>query len=318
MIKIMNKIRIILPFFVVCNLSFAILAGTAAADRLESGNYVLYDTINSGGLRMTDGDKVIRDAKGTTVGGVSSGDGIVFIPGLFGLFATGEGGYVQSTAELVDDGLIRKTNIVRKGDDLEITWDYDSGGPYAVNIYFSSGQGTEYEANVYSFTALLPVAVPSGTKKYTFSSAAYDGMNNYYRVVPNPLALGSSDLLDTKNNSITIGKVEIAVPANKFDFVALPFMEDDYLLTDVIGEQLGENGEYYFWDADTQTNPGATYSGGKWSGVAKTLTTTLRLGEGFYVRAKADKQLALVGRFGKLVAPFVRALKPKGNYNLIA
>jgi hypothetical protein len=127
------------------------------------------------------------------------------------------------------------------------------------------------------------------------------------------------DILDGLNNTITVGKVEIAVPANKYDFVALPFSEDGYLLSNIIGEQLGDGGEYYFWDKNSQTNPGASYSSaGGWTGNDKGLLTPQRLGDGFYVRAKSAVPLALVGRFGKLTTPYNKPLVPKNKYNLIA
>jgi|GEM_PF-3164616 len=223
-----------------------------------------------------------------------------------------------SQIALVDSGWIRNTNITREGQDLRLTWDYDPAlGPTVVRIYVLAGAGAEYVAvsTLFGDTA-IPNAVPSGTRQYLQANAAFDGNNYYYRVVPDPLVAGT-DVLDPQNNSITVGKVEIAVPANQYDFIALPFMEDVYYLSDIIGEQLGDGAEYYFWDTATQTNPGASYASGQWGGSSRGLNTPLRMGDGFYVRAMSARTLALVGRFGRLSAPLQRTLVPKNDYNLI-
>jgi len=311
---------IITAWLLIVSCSLLIISAPVQADKLQDTNetYTIYNVINYGGMKLEDTNNtyLLRDTKGEAVGGRVGAGVYIFTPGLFGLMLTGEVDYEPPTAQLVDDGRIRKTNIVRSGNDLVITWDYDSLGPINVEIQFASELNAQYQAMPMDFSFLTSIA-SGGAQSYTHVGAAYDGNNNYYRVLPDPL-VPATNIFDPQNNSITVGKIEIAVPANKYDFIALPFMEDSYLLTEVIGDQLGSGGVYYFWDADTQTNPGAAYAGGTWTGSAQGLTTELRLGDGFYVRAKADCQLALVGRFGTLKSPLIRALKPKNQYNLIA
>ncbi len=213
------------------------------------------------------------------------------------------------TDPIVDSGWIRQTNITRVGNDLKLTWDYDTPQhATAVNIYVASGPGAAYEANAGKFTQLL-ATVASGTKTYTDTGAAYDANFRYYRIVPSTLVSGT-DLLDPKNNSITVGKVQLTLPANKYVFCGVPFLEDNQLMSDLIEGQTGDGGEFLWWDGSAYH--GATYAGGSWIGEDH----NLRLGEGFILRAKTDLSLALTGRFGQLATPFVVNLK--GNqYNLL-
>lgn len=300
---------------------FIVLAALAFADQLGNAQYDLYgDPSAAGGRRLENNDHILYDAKGQPFGGTFQNNDYDLKTGITPLVVATTTTTTTTTIPvpgvLIDDGWIRQTNITREGEDLKLTWDYDPArGETNVNIYVQSGAAVEYSANAGGFVGLA--SVPLGTKTYVHSNGAHDGNNYYYRVVPDPVIPGT-DILDPQNNSITAGKVEIAVPANKYDFVALPFMEDVYYLSAVIGEQLGDGAEYYFWDTATQTNPGASYAAGQWGGSSRGLNTPLRMGDGFYVRARSAKALALVGRFGRLSAPLERTLVPKNNYNLIA
>lgn len=211
------------------------------------------------------------------------------------------------TVPIVDTGRIRSTNIMRNGNDLVLTWDYDAQGPTAVNILVAGAAGAAYEADAAKFTLLT--VVPSGTRNFTDSGKGTDINNYYYRVVPATLVTGTN-LLDPQNNSITVGKTYLTLPANKYVFASLPFLEDNILLSDVIKEQAGDSGELLWWDGAAYH--GMTYASGSWIGEDH----NLRVGEGFIIRAKADRRLALAGRFGTLERPFVVNLKGD-QYNLL-
>lgn len=308
--------------FVIFLLTISCLPFAVKADKLSNGANMLYGTVNGGGATLQGGGNTLRDSKAEPIGGKITSGGRVLTLGILGMLG-GETISVTPTAELSDTGKIRATNITREGENLALSWDYDAGGPYAVKIYVEQKGTVEgYVANdaVFSSSPVTPMSVSSGTKIKTINSAAHDGYNYYYRVVPDPLPTGTL-ITSESNNSITVGKVEIPVPVGMFDFVALPFMEDNYYLKDVIGEQLGDKAEYYFWDVIAQNNPEATYSGGAWTGTINALTTPLRMGDGFYVRANSGTppiKLALAGRFGKLTSPFIKTMQPMTKYNLIA
>jgi hypothetical protein len=123
------------------------------------------------------------------------------------------------------------------------------------------------------------------------------------------------------NNSITVGKVMVTLPANQYVFTALPFMEDRVPLSAVISDQIGNSGEFLWWDGNAFH--GATYSNAEGrSGAAGWRETgdakQLQLGEGFILRAPTAVTIALVGRFGTLAPPAVKNLTAQPTYNLIA
>ncbi|MFA5113704.1 MAG: hypothetical protein WC529_05360 [Candidatus Margulisiibacteriota bacterium] len=214
------------------------------------------------------------------------------------------------TYEVVDTGWIRETRITRVGSDLRLDWGYDPApgrGPTAVKIYVRSGAAAAYAADPASFAELI--AVPSGTVTYTHAGAARNGNNLYYRIVPEPLP-GGTTVLSADNNSITAGKVEVALPANQYVFTALPFQEDNVSLAGILGEQVGSGGEFLWWTGTAYN--GATYATA-WTGSDR----VLRIGEGFILRAPAAASVALVGRFGTLNGTPVRELVGS-QYNLIA
>jgi|GEM_PF-2404350 len=213
------------------------------------------------------------------------------------------------TIDLNDTGWIRETTIRRDGNALVLNWGYDPAkGATAVKIYVSSGPDTEFVAERRRFSDLTSIA--SGVTTYRHTGAASDTNNYYYRIVPDPLPSGTT-ILSADNNSITVGKVMVAVPANKYVFTALPFQEDNISLAGIVAEQLGEGGEFLWWDGIGYH--GATYAGRRWVGEDR----NLRIGEGFIVRSKTEVNLALVGRFGTLATPYTRTL-PASRYSLIA
>jgi len=224
----------------------------------------------------------------------------------------GEGIPDPEIIDLKDTGWIRNTQISREGQNLRLTWDYDPAlGPTAVRIYVLDGADAEYAAVVSSFdNTTIPSVIASGTKQYLHTSVAFDGNNYYYRVVPDPLPAGTTILSDA-NNSITVGKVEIDLPANKYVFCALPFQSDNVSLMGILGEQIGPQGEFLWWDGTGYH--GATYTTTSWTGTER----ALRIGEGFIVRAKTDMDLALVGRFGTLAIDMYRQLTAD-QYDLVA
>jgi hypothetical protein len=291
-------------------------AATASVPTLQRGAFAPAGSATA----LTNGDLSLQDIKGQAVIGEATGTGG---GGTFTL-QTGavyslaeEGTTLAASCELADTGQIIKTNIARSNNNLIITWDYGATAPAGVKVFSLAAPNQAYVADAAQFVDLTPTALAPTVKSYTDPGAGRNARNCYYRVVPWPLVAGT-DLLDDRNNSITVGKVEINVPANQYDFISLPFMEDNYLLKDIIGDQLGDRAEYYFWNAATQRNPGATYGNSRWNGNDEGLNTKLRIGDGFYVRAKNAAPLTLVGRFGKMTLPVVRQLFPKNNYNLIA
>lgn len=218
----------------------------------------------------------------------------------------GGGPYLPPASyELEDIGRIRETNIIRVGNNLEITWAYDGGGPYEVSIYYYTGQGVEY-SSAETYQLLASDIIP---QEYVHSGVAVDGNNIYYRVVSDEVAV--NDIFDPLNNSITVGKTHVDLPNLKYVFAALPFMEDNVSLAGILEEQVGEAGEFLWWDGVGYD--GATYANASWKGKDR----VLRMGEGFIIRAKADnKSMALVGRFGTLTSNMVRSL-PADQYSLI-
>jgi len=216
--------------------------------------------------------------------------------------------YPTLEAELEDDGWIQETNITREGEDIKITWRYDPArGDTDVEIHASSGPGDEYDTS--GFT--LKSSVSRGVYQEVYAGIAHDGNNYYFRVVP----AGSADIFDPRNNSITVGKVETQLPADKYVFIALSFQEEMVSLQGILGEQVGSGGDFLWWDELTSKHNGAKYSGA-WVGDGK--DKNLRMGEGFILRAQSDTSVALVGRFGTLKAPYVMSLVGNPGYNLIA
>jgi hypothetical protein len=225
------------------------------------------------------------------------------------LNGAGPGGPVA----LSDTGWVRNTNIRKVGNDIELSWGFDPALPAtAVKIFVEEGADAEYQANPSLFTRELASIAIGGATTYTHPDAAAPATNSnyYYRIVPFPFSIGT-DVLGEANNSITVGKVKFDLPANKYVFCGLPFQEDGISLISILGDQIGNDGEFNWWDG--VANPGGTYSGGRWGGYDRNLS----LGEGFYVRAKSDKNLVLVGRFGRLASTATRHLTG-GRYSLIA
>jgi hypothetical protein len=224
-----------------------------------------------------------------------------------------EYGAGPGTYEVVDTGWIRQTTITRVGNDLRLDWGYDPArGATAVKIYARAAAGSEYAADAATFTEVA--AVLSGTTTYLHAGAAADGQNRYYRIVPDPLPAGTT-VLSENNNSITAGKVEIALLANKYVFCAIPFMEDNVSLASTIGDQLPNNSRFLWWSGSGYD--GAIYTTStapaQWTGTDR----TLRMGEGFILFSPVADSVALVGRFGRLTTPFVKEL-PGARYSLIA
>jgi hypothetical protein len=220
----------------------------------------------------------------------------------------GEGPTLPNATILLSDiGRIRNTKIVRLAEDLKLTWGYDTGGPTPVNVYEFSGAGAVFDATA------TPVSVGTNLSaaELVLPNKAHDGLNYYYRVVPQPL-LPSTTVMSDANNSITAGKVEISCPRNLYVFAGIPFQEDNCALADIIGDQLGDSSEYLWWKGEGWG--GATYTTATgWSGKPN-----LRLGDGFVLMATAaDKKVALVGRFGKLVSPASKQIVG-GKYNLFS
>jgi len=195
-----------------------------------------------------------------------------------------------ATYELEDTGWIRNTQIELVGNDLRITWDYDPlQGPTAAQVYRYFAEDGEYdEAGTWGPVGPVQAA---GDTEFTDAGVGNDELNYYYRVVPDPLP-GGTTIFSKSNNSITVGKVSVSLPADLYVFVGLPFMEDNISLAGLLGDQLDNGDEFLWWDG--QAYKGATYSG-SWTGTDR----DLRVGEGFIVRGKGNnKKFALLGRFG--------------------
>jgi len=252
-------------------------------------------------------------------------------PVSFGLDARGWNEVTLTLAEdagpgevgLVDDGIIRETNIRLDGDNVVISWTYNplpDPLPAQVAIYMqNNGTGSEYDRTGAWGVQMAARAVGGRiVEEYPHVGAAPNNNNYYYRVVAcdglgDPMLAGE---FDGDNNSITVGKVAVALPENEYVFTALPFMEDVNSLADLLGDQLPLESEFLWWNGAAY--PGATYSesGGirRWTGTNR----DLRIGEGFLLRAASDSSLAMVGRFGSLDVPYVRTLPRFPVYNLIS
>jgi hypothetical protein len=211
---------------------------------------------------------------------------------------------------LDDTGWVRSTTISREGEHLRLSWTYAPGPVPAndVKIYRSSGVDAQYVADVARFPDVFTVA--PGERTYIDTNTAHDGKNYYYRVVPDDPA-ADPNIFAPANNSINVGKIEVALPVNKYVFCALPFMDDGVSLANQAGEQIGPDGEFLWWDGVGYH--GATYTGTSWTGEDR----MLRISEGLIFRAKADARAALVGRFGTFSIPAVRNL-PATRYSLLA
>jgi hypothetical protein len=238
----------------------------------------------------------LQDIKGYPFGSPYTNGTTVVEVGL-GAIISGEIVAIIPTSEINDNGRIRKTTIVREGENLKISWGYDSLGPIAVKIYVSSGASAEFQSSATAYAVLTTAS--SATTTYLFLNTAHNGNNYYFRVVPDPLV--NPDIMSSANNSITVGKTETSLPANKYVFCGLPFMDDSVSLENILGEQIGTAGDMLWWNGSVYQ--GANYVSG-WVGDDR----MLRLGEGFIVRAKTSSKLCLTGRFGKLITPYVRTL----------
>ena len=218
-------------------------------------------------------------------------------------YGAGPGQYI-----LDDTGLIRNTNIERVANDLVISWGYDPVRlPTGTNVqvYAQSSTGDEFNA-----TGGFPVfggVIAAGTTRTIHSGAAVDGNNHFYRVVTE----GTVSIVDPAANSITVGKVTVALPANKYVFTAVPFMDDLVSIQTVLGDQVGDGGEYLWWDG--LSYHGGTYASGHWTGEER----NLRASDGMVLRTGTIRQIALVGRFGRYTLPAVRNLI-QNRYNLLA
>ncbi|MBI5400288.1 hypothetical protein HZB07_06795 [Candidatus Saganbacteria bacterium] len=220
-------------------------------------------------------------------------------------------------AELSDTGIIRNTRIAISGNDLVINWNYadPTSLPTAVGIYRMTINDAEYSADTTRWSRLTTInRLQSGGDAFTHLNAAHDGRNWYYRVVPVNAddSVVHGNIFISTNNAITVGKVEVPVPANRYVFASLPFMEDNISLAGLVGGQLGADSEFLWWDGISYH--GATYAGSRWVGQDR----PIRIGEGFIIRARSAGSLALAGRFGTLTIPYVRTLPARPTYNLIA
>lgn len=225
-----------------------------------------------------------------------------------------EEGAGPGSNELLDTGWIRNTTIVREGNDIRLSWDYDpTRGPTDVMIYALSGPAAEFVADPVRFLPVDSRAISAGTTTYVHTGAAYDGNNIYYRVVPATLISGTTVLSD-ENNSITAGKVETKTSdGGGYVFVALPFQEDRMSLASVISDQISAVGSMFLW-WDGAKYGTSTFSSGIW-----TQDHDLQIGEGFLIYTDpgvAEETIALTGRFGTLALPVVRPIT--AGYNLIA
>ena len=194
-----------------------------------------------------------------------------------------------------DTGWVRNTLVTRdaSNNDLILTWTIDPAHP-GINVSVeveTTSTLDSYAASVPSYSWLANVE--SGTLIYKDTNKAYDGLNRFYRVVPNPLpSTPGTTILSSECNGITVGKTEIATPNNKYVFANIPFMTDGASLKATLAEQMGDAGEYLWWDGSGY-HPG-TYSSG-WGGDED----NLKIGEGFIVRSHIDgKKLAITGKIG--------------------
>jgi len=292
-----------------------LIALPAHAD-LDSSSYKIQGpTISGGGEKGLQSENYkMQDLKGQGISGSRTSDSYELqLGGIYTYEETTEEVIIEvPPAELVDIGWIRNTNIVRQGENLRITWGYDPvrPRPTKVDILAYKGPGAECSDNPDDYSEPV-VSVNGFAIQYVHDGVAHDGNNWYYRVVPYPLIDGTN-VLDDANNSITVGKVEVAVPANTYVFTVLPFMEDAVSLAGIIGEQLGGDANFLWWRG--MAHEGATYHAASRSWIGN--DRDLRIGEAFLLRATTDKSVSMVGRFGRLEDPFVIQMA-KDQYHFI-
>ena len=219
------------------------------------------------------------------------------------------------TAVISDTGWIRNTNIVKVGNDIRLTWDYDmtpGRGETDVNIYYAYGAGQEYPNRPDAFMPNLLGRVAARTKTRDHSGVAVltDANNYYYRVVPASGA--ATEVLSPTGNSITVGMAKVPLLNDLYVFSGLPFQEDGISLDTMLGDQLGSGGEYTWWDGLEWKFASYTTS---WSGSGS--GKLLRIGEGFVMLAKGEgRKAVLTGRFGTIDPPPSITLQAD-KYNLI-
>ncbi|HTY12845.1 MAG TPA: hypothetical protein VMD02_01510, partial [Candidatus Omnitrophota bacterium] len=220
-----------------------------------------------------------------------------------------------SPFDIGDNGWVRNTTLTRDAatGNLILSWTYDPAhSGISVSISVETTATTDsYAAKTTSYTWV--VNEPNGVLSYIDTNKAYDGLNRFYRVVPNPLpSTPGTDILSAEANGLTVGKVQMDIPNNKYVFSNIPFMTDGASLKATLAEQVGSAGEFLWWDG-AGYHPG-TYAGSSWGGD----DDALKISEGFLVRSHIDgKKLAITGRIGKFATPFVRHI-PQNTYELVS
>ena len=232
-------------------------AGAALADKLsDANNYILYDTVNSGGGTLTSDAYILIDSKGDALGGTASSGNYLFVPGLFGLLgvggATGEVGPIAPTGTVI-------LSISRKSSQVDIKWKTAA----TPDIYVTSGSGGIFNNEPKSWLKILngqtgaqdasyngeygDFVVDIAQKTLFHDAQVGEGTDEaYYR----GLIVGyAKDAISTDPNvpqdttylasAWAVGKLNYTCDPG-FNLISCPFVQDVSDLDIVFGKQLNE------------------------------------------------------------------------------
>jgi len=239
----MNKVfnKIIIPIFFICS-AFAIgfggplviMAGTAIADKLENGEYILYDTINSGGMTLQGGEYILKDSKGEALGGVMKGGDYSLTPGILGVL-------VGVTTPEVPPGTV-KLYISRDNLDIKITWEASKYGAIPQIFALVGNDGTGLYQNNYDAQKWVPVANNDtvGTTSVTINPGSLKHLNQvgggaaeiYYK----GLLSGINDYAKYIPSAEAVGKVNVAFSVGVIgsNYLSYPFIQGNNSIKEVL------------------------------------------------------------------------------------
>lgn len=285
---------------------FVVLAISASADRLGQGDYILYDTINSGGLRLEQGNTTLTDSKGEGLGPQTRSGNYIYTPGILGLLATREPVYVDDFILFIS----RESETPVSG--LLIWWDvtkindptiYMLLGEYS-NTFTARGAFWE---KVFANGSVLPFYSGSFEKVNAHTirhkgQVGQGGAEIYYKA----LGTGESETIDFPF-APAVGKINVSLKgqANNLgkNLISVPFVQPINSVAEVFGE--GSDSAWQEGDmvqskiAPSPAYLTAVYTGGAWKNAANAAQPpafNMDYKFGNWVITNADKVVTLVGK----------------------
>ncbi len=233
------------------------------------------------------------------------------------------------STEAADDGWIYNTYITRDGpaltDTITLHWSYNTGSPVpgTSEVWEYKGTGTPFTSETTVWGAGPIATFAAGETQYTVTGIhVRDGQNAYYRVVP--AGRSQSQIFGDDGvkayNKRTVGKVDLDL-STQYNSWVNPFNINYIDIPTLLGDQLLEGDQMFWWDQPTQGYQMATKVGSSWTAVHN-----FEFGDGFflyvtpahyaaYVPSTNPARVCLVGTVGNFVGGIVKNLGTK--YNLV-